>query len=144
MRLAISDVASRIGLQPSAIRYYERIGILPHPERVGGQRKYDESVLQKLAVVQCARRVGFTLEEIRLLFFGFKNGTPASQRWQKLSRKKLTEIDVLMRETRAVKRLLEDMMEKCHCVTLEQCGSGILRSDSDRPVVAPFRRMNRK
>src|SRR5438093_607943 len=66
--LAISDVARVFGLRTSAIRYYEQIGILPPAMRKNGQRRYDNSALFRLAVVQRARETGFTLEEIRQLF----------------------------------------------------------------------------
>src|SRR6266487_4354733 len=62
--LAISDVARVFGLRTSAIRYYEQIGILPSPMRRNGQRRYDNSALFRLAVVQGARKTGFTLKEI--------------------------------------------------------------------------------
>ena len=126
-QLTISEVARQVGLQPSAIRYYERIGILPPAQRISGQRRYDTAVLYRLAVIQWARQVGFTLEEIRQLFFGFRNVTRASERWQKLSRRKLVELDVLMDGIKTVRRLLEKMMQNCRCETLEQCGKGIFR-----------------
>ena len=127
-QLTISEVARQVGLRPSAIRYYERIGILPPAQRISGQRRYDTTVLYRLAVIQWARQVGFTLEEIRQLFFGFRNVTRASERWQKLSRRKLVELDVLMDGIKTVRRLLEKMMQHCRCETLEQCGKGIFRS----------------
>jgi MerR family transcriptional regulator, redox-sensitive transcriptional activator SoxR len=127
-QLTISEVARQVGLQPSAIRYYERIGILPPAQRISGQRRYDTTVLYRLAVIQWARQVGFTLEEIRRLFFGFRNVTRASERWQKLSRRKLVELDVLMDGIKTVRRLLKKMMQNCRCDTLEQCGKGIFRS----------------
>ncbi len=135
MRLAISEVATRVGLEPSAIRYYERIGLLPAPERAGGKRRYDEGILMKLAVIQRARRTGFTLEEIRMLFFGFKENTPASRRWQKLCRKKLSEIEGIICEMRVMQKLLDSMIKRCRCLTLEQCGRGIMRSDFGGPAV---------
>ena len=49
--LRISDVARQAGLQASAIRYYEQIGLLPKPERESGQRCYDEAALYRLARV---------------------------------------------------------------------------------------------
>jgi DNA-binding transcriptional MerR regulator len=126
-QLTISEVARQVGLRPSAIRYYERVGILPPTQRISGQRRYDTTVLYRLAVIQWARRVGFTLEEIRQLFFGFGNVTRASERWQKLSRRKLVELDVLMNGIKTVRRLLKKMMQNCRCDTLEQCGKGIFR-----------------
>jgi MerR family redox-sensitive transcriptional activator SoxR len=127
-QLTISEVAQQVSLQASAIRYYERIGLLPPAQRVSGQRRYDTSALYRLAIIRWARRLGFTLDEIRQLFFGFRNVTRASQRWQTLSRKKLAELDGLMDGIRTVRRLLKKMMQDCRCDTLEQCGKGIFRS----------------
>ncbi len=126
-QLTISEVARQVGLQPSAIRYYERIGILLPAQRVSGQRRYDTTMLYRLAVIQRARQIGFTLDEIRQLFFGFRNVTRASERWKKLSRKKLEELDGLMDGIKTVRRLLKRMMQECRCETLEQCGKGIFR-----------------
>jgi|SRR5271163_2993717 MerR family transcriptional regulator, redox-sensitive transcriptional activator SoxR len=127
-QLTISEVARRVGLQPSAIRYYEQIGILLPAQRVSGQRRYDTTVLYRLAIIQRARRSGFALDEIRQLFFGFGNITRASERWQKLSRKKLVELNSLMENIKTMRGLLKKMMRNCRCDTLEQCGKGIFRS----------------
>jgi MerR family transcriptional regulator, redox-sensitive transcriptional activator SoxR len=121
----ISEVARQVGLQASAIRYYEQIGILARAQRIGGQRRYDTGVLYRLAVIQRARQTGFTLDEIRELFFGFRDAAPASQRWQKLSRSKLVELGELMGQIKTMQRLLRKMMECCRCETLDQCGRGI-------------------
>jgi MerR family transcriptional regulator, redox-sensitive transcriptional activator SoxR len=95
-QLTISQVARQIRLRPSAIRYYERIGLLPPAERLSGQRRYDPTVLYRLAIIQRARQLGFTLSEIRHLFFGFRDITRASERWRTLSQRKLAELDHLM------------------------------------------------
>lgn len=126
--LTISEVARQIGLQASAIRYYEQIGLLPHPPRVSGQRRYDSTVLYRLAIIQRARQLGFALAEIRQLFFGFRKVTRASERWQKLSLRKLAELDALRDDLRTVRGLLKKMMRHCHCETLDQCGKGIFQS----------------
>lgn len=117
----IGEVARRAGLQPSAIRYYERIGLLPKPERTGGKRRYSESVLNRLAVIQLAKQAGFTLSEIRILLNGFSADTPPSARWQELARTKIPEVEDLITRARGMKRLLEEGL-KCECLSLEQCG----------------------
>jgi MerR family transcriptional regulator, redox-sensitive transcriptional activator SoxR len=127
-QLTISEVARQAGLQASAIRYYERIGILLPAQRISGQRRYDTTVLYRLAVIQRARQIGFTLDEIRKLFFGFRDVTKASERWQKLSRRKLAELEGLMDGIKTMRRLLEKMMRSCRCESLDQCGKGIFRS----------------
>src|SRR6516225_11847980 len=94
-RLSISDVGHHMGVKPSAIRYYEKLGILPAPERVSGRRRYDKTVLYRLAVIQQARQAGFGLDEIRRLFFGFQRGIRAEARWRKLADRKVVELDQL-------------------------------------------------
>jgi MerR family redox-sensitive transcriptional activator SoxR len=126
-QLLISEVAAEAGIQASAIRYYEKIGLLPAAQRASGQRRYDATVLYRLAVIQRARQVGFTLDEIRKLFFGFRSTTRASERWEALSKRKLAELENLMDGIKTMKQLMEKMLENCHCETLEQCGKGIYR-----------------
>jgi MerR family redox-sensitive transcriptional activator SoxR len=121
MALSISEVAKRIGLRPSAIRYYEQIGILPPAQRVSRQRCYEVTVLHRLTVIQRARQTGFTLTEIKQLFFGFRPGTPPSVRWQKLKKRKIVELDAMLEHIRSMRDLLEQQ-GKCRCTALEECG----------------------
>jgi MerR family redox-sensitive transcriptional activator SoxR len=143
-QLYISEVARQVGLRPSAIRYYEQIGLLPPAQRMGKQRRYDTTALYRLAIIQRARQLGFTLDEIRQLFFGFANVTRASERWQKLSLRKLVELDNLMDGIKAVRRLLKKMMQNCGCETLDQCGKGIFRSGSGNLMVKSLPANRRK
>src|ERR1700682_6812820 len=134
-QLTISGVAREVGLQASAIRYYEQIGLLPPTQRVSGQRRYDTTALYRLAIIQRARQLGFTLTEIRHLFFGFRDITRPSERWRTLSQRKLAELDHLMDGIKAVRGVLKKLMTKCRCDTLDQCGKGIFQS-MNRDVVA--------
>jgi len=127
--LAISDVARVFGLRTSAIRYYEQIGILPAPMRRNGQRRYDDSALFRLAVVQRARETGFTLDEIRELFFGFPPGTRPPKRWHQLSQRKITELRERMNRLKLMETLLK-RVEDCGCDALDECGEKILRQRS--------------
>ncbi len=129
--MAISDVARQFGLRTSAIRYYEQIGILPVAMRKNGQRRYDQSALFRLAVVQRARETGFTLEEIRELFFGFPRGTPPPKRWHKLSQRKMAEIREKIDRLKLMERLL-DHVKECRCNVLDECGRRIFREGADK------------
>src|SRR6266702_3662848 len=80
--MTIGEVARRAGLQASAIRYYEKIGLLPKAQRIGGQRRYETGVLNYLEVIDVAKHAGFRMDEIRHLFHGFGKGIPAFRRWQ--------------------------------------------------------------
>jgi MerR family transcriptional regulator, redox-sensitive transcriptional activator SoxR len=130
--LAICDVARAFGLRTSAIRYYEQIGILPSPARRNGQRRYEKSVLFRLAVVQQARDCGFTLEEIRELFFGFQPATRPPKRWHKLSERKIAELQLRMKQLKLMQSLLKQM-QGCRCNALDECGKKLLsRSSKER------------
>ena len=119
--LTISEVARRAALRPSAIRYYESIGLLPAPRRVSGRRRYDASVLQRLNIIQLAQEAGFSVAEIKRLFYDFDVDTPASERWQALATQKLAEVEALIARAQGMKRLLEECLLKCRCLSLEEC-----------------------
>ena len=142
-QLTISEVARQIRIRLSAIRYYERIGLLPRAERCSGQRRYDSNVLYRLAIIQRARQLGFTLNEIRQLFFGFRDVARPPERWRTLSEKKLAELDHLMAGIKAVRALLKRLMTKCRCETLDQCGKGIFQNMERDLAPGPFLAGNR-
>jgi MerR family redox-sensitive transcriptional activator SoxR len=123
---SISEVGRKVGLRTSAIRYYEQIGILEPARRVSGQRRYDETVLYRLAVIRRAQEVGFTLDEIRQLFFGFSQSTPISQRWKKIAERKIVELDARLEQIQSMRKLLKKLETCCECETVERCGAGIL------------------
>jgi len=127
-QLTISQVARQIGLRPSAIRYYEQIGLLPPAQRQSGQRRYDRRVLYRLAIIRRARQLGFTLPEIRYLFFGFRDVTRASERWRTLSKRKLADLEQLMNGIKTVRWLLQKLMTRCRCHTLDQCGKAMFQN----------------
>jgi len=111
--MTIGEVARRADLRPSAIRYYEKLGLLPRPPRQGGQRRYDPHVLERLAIVRFAKFVGFTIDEIRLLLDGSPD-RPPPQRWRQIAEKKALQVDSLITEAIAVRALLQTTLrQKC-------------------------------
>lgn len=79
--LMIGEVARRAGMRTSALRYYEDMGLLSPPHRVGGgHRRYDPSIFDTLAVLRLAQRAGFSIAEMHMLVAGFSQDTPASER----------------------------------------------------------------
>ena len=144
MAMTISEVAREAGLRPSAIRYYEDLGILPRPERQSGQRRYDRTAVYQLTVIHRAQQAGFTLDEIRRLFFGFDKHTRASVRWKKLTAAKLAELGAIAKEIEAMQTLLK-RLQKCPCDSLERCGRGMFEHGRNREplpaiVFAPRKR----
>jgi MerR family redox-sensitive transcriptional activator SoxR len=118
--LTIGEVAKRAGLRTSALRYYEEVGVLPHAERISGQRRYDETVLARLAVVRLAQDLGFSVAEIRALVEGFDDIGVPSARWRELASQKLTEVNALITHAEQMKQLLEESLD-CGCLTLDAC-----------------------
>ena len=122
--MSIGEVARNTGVRPSALRYYEGVGLLPLPERANGRRRYDgellSEVLDRLAVVRVAKQAGFTISEIRTLLDGFSEDTPPSERWRILARDKLPEVEALLERALSMKDLLERGL-RCECLRLEEC-----------------------
>src|SRR5215216_7970482 len=120
--MSLGEVAQRARVRPSALRYYEGVGLLPPPERENGRRRYDgevlREVLDRLAVVRVAQQAGFTLSEIRTLLDGFSEDTPPSERWRLLAEEKLPEVEALVQRALDMKRLLERGLH-CECLRLE-------------------------
>jgi DNA-binding transcriptional MerR regulator len=125
--LTIGEVAKQAALRASAIRYYEKKGLLPHPLRSGGQRRYDPSVLGRLAVLQRAKQSGFTLEEVQDLFND--SGHP-SECWQRIARKKLAELDAMVEHIATMRDLLQ---RRCNCANLDECGRKVIEAKTRGP-----------
>ncbi len=104
----------------SALRYYESAGLITSPERESGRRRYDESVLERVAAIQVAQKAGFTIGEIRTLMTGFAPSVALSERWRTLAERKLPEIEALIARAEAMKAILEEGLE-CGCARLEDC-----------------------
>ncbi|MGH3459298.1 MerR family transcriptional regulator [Aeromicrobium sp.] len=118
--LTIGEVARRAGVATSSIRYYERIGVLPAPERRSGQRRYDAHVLGKLGFIGVAQSAGFTLREIKELVRGVDGAQGLGDSMRSLSSEKLDEIEALLDRTRAMKGWLE-VAQECGCATPAEC-----------------------
>jgi MerR family transcriptional regulator, redox-sensitive transcriptional activator SoxR len=125
--VTIGEVAAKATIATSAIRYYERSGLLKQPLRKNGRRVYSDGVLHQLVIIEFAKETGFTLSEIKLLLHGFPENTPASARWKKMAREKIHELDVALAKTKAMRDMLE-AMTSCRCRKLEQCAQGLERN----------------
>jgi MerR family transcriptional regulator, redox-sensitive transcriptional activator SoxR len=118
--LTIGEVARRAGVATSSIRYYERIGLLPEPDREGGQRRYDPDVLGKLGFIGVAQSAGFKLREIKELIEGVDGADGLGEQMRSLSSQKLGEIEALLERTKAMKGWLE-VAKECGCATPAEC-----------------------
>jgi MerR family redox-sensitive transcriptional activator SoxR len=118
--LTIGALASRFGLNTSAIRYYERVGVLPEPARESGQRRYGAAAIRRLEVLEVAKHAGFNLDETRVLLQSAEAGTPAFEALRDLATRKLPEIEALIIRAQAMRDWMRTATA-CSCTTLDVC-----------------------
>jgi MerR family redox-sensitive transcriptional activator SoxR len=118
--MKIGNLASRTGLNTSAIRYYESAGLLPAPHRSGGQRRYPDDAVNRVLLIRFARNMGFTLGEIKLFLSGLQENTPVGPRWKKLAHRKIKEVEKIIERSLQLKSLLQHLLQ-CHCASLQVC-----------------------
>jgi len=128
--LSISEVAEAMGLQSSALRYYERQGLIMPAARVGGRRHYDQSVLQRLAAIALLREAGFTIAEVGQLL---GPGT-SQQAWREMAEQKLGQIEAHLARVAAARELLISALH-CDCSGLDACGLVSARRGRHRRIV---------
>jgi MerR family redox-sensitive transcriptional activator SoxR len=118
--LTISEVAKQAGIRASAIRYYESAGLLPVPQRVSGQRRYQADILRRLGFIHAAQAVGFSVADMRSVLQELDGDPPLSARWHRLATRKLAEVDRLIQRAQGMRQLLERGVQ-CGCLDLEHC-----------------------
>src|SRR5713226_8200879 len=118
--MKIGELAARANLNASAIRYYEKLGLLAAPQRLGGQRRYSSDALSRVLLIRFATDMGFTLSEIKLFLSGLHDDTPVGPRWKKLAARKLIEVEQNIVRSLKLKALLQGL-RRCHCASLQQC-----------------------
>ena len=131
--MKIGELAARSGLNASAIRYYEKLGLLAPPRRSGGQRRYATDALNRILLIRFAREMGFTLSEIKLFLNGLRDNAPVGPRWKKLAARKLTEVESNIQRSLRLKALLEHLLH-CRCASLQVCVQRLSLSPIFRPV----------
>src|SRR5215467_11504426 len=103
-----------------AIRYYEQIGVLPPPARVGGQRRYHRHTVRTLAVIDTGQRAGLALDEIKLLLSASPDDGEAIDRLREVADRRLPQITALIERSQLVRHWLE-CAARCECPNLDQC-----------------------
>jgi MerR family redox-sensitive transcriptional activator SoxR len=118
--LTIGETARQAGVPASTLRYWESIGLVKAPERLGGQRRYDRQTLRLISLIVLIKRAGFTLQETRTLLHGLSEKTPPPAVWRQLAERKLPEIEQTLAQAKAMKAILQNGLS-CDCLTLEDC-----------------------
>jgi MerR family redox-sensitive transcriptional activator SoxR len=119
--LTVGAVAERSGFAPSALRYYERLGLLVATRTAGGQRRYERGVLRRLAFIRAARNVGLSLEEVAAALSTLPDGrTPTRADWTRLSRSWRRRLDEQIDALSALRDGLDSCIG-CGCLSLRRC-----------------------
>lgn len=120
--LAIGTLAKRTGTKVQTIRYYEQIGLLPEPGRTeGGQRRFDDDDLNRLAFIRHARQLGFTLEAIRELLGLSDNPYRSCAEVDLIAHRQLKEVEARIARLEALRKELKRMLRECSRDTVSDC-----------------------
>lgn len=120
--LAIGTLAKRTGTKVQTIRYYEQIGLLPEPGRTeGGQRRYGDADLDRLAFIRHARQLGFTLEAIRELLDLSDNPSRSCAEVDVIAHRQLKEVEARIAQLEALRKELKRMLRECSRDTVSDC-----------------------
>ena len=118
--MTIGQVAVAVGLSTSAIRYYEREGLLKKPIRRSGRRVYGADVLDRLRLIRFARDMGFSVREVRTLVVAADGQAAASKQLQVIAQAKLVEIEEALRRAKVMKQLMQ-AAARCDCPSISRC-----------------------
>lgn len=119
--LTVGEAAHRSGFAPSALRFYEREGLISAQRTEGGQRRYPRMVLRRLAFIRAARQVGLTLDEVREVLTQLPDSrTPTRSDWSRISRLWRVRLDEQIDALVALRDGLDSCIG-CGCLSLKRC-----------------------
>lgn len=119
--LTIGDMVERSGFPHSALRYYEREGLISSTRTSGGQRRYRRSTLRRLAFIRAARSIGIGLDEVRTALESLPSErTPTKNDWSRLSRAWRARLDEEVEALLALRDGLDGCIG-CGCLSMTTC-----------------------
>ncbi|HJQ74294.1 MAG TPA: redox-sensitive transcriptional activator SoxR [Gaiellaceae bacterium] len=120
--ISIGELSRRSGVTQSALRFYERQGLISSWRTDGNQRRFPGVTLRRVALVQAGKAAGIPLERIRAALDGLPDGkTPTKRDWERLSRSWRQEIDDRIEMLQAIRGRLTTCIG-CGCLSLKTCG----------------------
>ena len=110
----VGRAAERVGLPVKTVHYYESIGLVTPARKHNGYRDYDETSVRKLAFVQRARSLGFSIDECRSLLSLYEDRARASKDVKAIATAKLADIERKIAELESLRQALSHLVERCH------------------------------
>jgi MerR family redox-sensitive transcriptional activator SoxR len=133
--LSIGEVARRSGVAPSALRFYERQGLIAASRTDGNQRRYDRAVLRRIALLQAGRAAGIPLAQIRGALEGLPTSrTPSRRDWERLSNRWRDDLDARIETLQALRERLTTCIG-CGCLSIDRCD--LLNPDDEAAARGP-------
>jgi MerR family redox-sensitive transcriptional activator SoxR len=118
--MSIGELAKRVQKRPSALRYYEALGLLPEPARVDGRRRYSSDFLRTLAVIEKAQGAGLNLTEIKVLLDASLETPAGTEQLRAIAAGKLDAMEALLQRARTIRQWLINAAD-CRCPSLDSC-----------------------
>lgn len=118
--ISIGQLASKSEVPASTLRYYESVGLLPIPQRINGQRRYDDRLIDRISFIKIAQQTGFTIQEIALLLEGFKSTESITEQWERMAEQKRIELERRKNQIQSMIQILENGLQ-CKCLTWSEC-----------------------
>jgi len=118
--MKIGEVAEELGIPASTIRYYEKVGLIDHQQRISGQRRFDTRARSVLRFVQLAQAAGFTIGEIKSLLESYAQDPTGTGVWKPFAEAKQTEVRQQINTLQQMDRVLTELIG-CRCGSIEVC-----------------------
>jgi MerR family transcriptional regulator, redox-sensitive transcriptional activator SoxR len=133
--LTIGEVSTRSGVATSALRFYERRGLIASARTDGNQRRYERAVLRRIALIQAGRAAGISLEQIGAALETLpRNRTPSRRNWERLSNRWREDLDARIETLQALRERLTTCIG-CGCLSIDKCD--LLNPDDEAAAAGP-------
>jgi MerR family transcriptional regulator, redox-sensitive transcriptional activator SoxR len=118
--MTTGELSRRTGRNASAIRHYERMGLLAPPYRTGGQRRYPAEATHRGPLIRFAGDMGFALAEVQIFLSGLRDNTPVGPQWRRLAAHKIKETERTIERALRLKSFLQHLL-RCPRVSPQDC-----------------------
>ena len=133
--MTIGELSARSGVSTSALRFYERKGLIESRRTDGNQRRYEPVTLRFVALIQAGKTAGVPLERIRTALRTLPAGkAPTKRDWERLSRTWMAELDARLLALESIRNRLTTCIG-CGCLSLRTCG--LLNPDDEAAAAGP-------
>ncbi len=133
--LTIGEVSTRSGVAPSALRFYERRGLIASARTDGNQRRYERAVLRRIAFIQAGRTAGISLGQIGAALETLpRNRTPSRRDWERLSNRWREDLEARIETLQALRERLTTCIG-CGCLSIDKCE--LLNPDDEAAAAGP-------